>query len=350
MARVALFAAAVAALVALAAAQSCPSADFTGCYTSTGTFFCCPTPATSCSGLSTPDCVATGTSNVVAGAGVVPGAPTPMPTATDTPAPTAGTPAPTAGPITDADILNFALNLEYLEGEFYSWAAFGKGLESSLTGGGGPVIGGQKASLSADAQAYAEQIAIDEINHVKFLRTALGDAAVPEPAIDIGPAFAVAANAAANATLDPPFSPYTDDVTFLLGAFIFEDVGVTAYGGAVPLFSDKNVAGVAARILGVEAYHAGAVRAELAEFVSVVTGYGVTVGDIGNLIVALRAALGGGKETPLVADGFTQLRAVTEGDSLTYVRTTSEVISIVCAGGNKGLFFPNGLNGKINMM
>ncbi len=42
-------------------------------------------------------------------------------------------------------------------------------------------------------------------------------------------AFAVAANAALGMTLDPPFSPYTNNIFFLHGAFIFEDVGVTAY-------------------------------------------------------------------------------------------------------------------------
>jgi hypothetical protein len=42
-------------------------------------------------------------------------------------------------------------------------------------------------------------------------------------------AFSVAANDALNMTLDPPFSPYTNDIFFLHGAFIFEDVGVTAY-------------------------------------------------------------------------------------------------------------------------
>ena len=42
-------------------------------------------------------------------------------------------------------------------------------------------------------------------------------------------AFSIAANAALNTTLSPAFSPYTNDITFLHGAFIFEDVGVTAY-------------------------------------------------------------------------------------------------------------------------
>ena len=39
-----------------------------------------------------------------------------------------------------------------LEGEFYSWAAFGRPLEASLRGGGPPSIGGLKATLSPAIQ------------------------------------------------------------------------------------------------------------------------------------------------------------------------------------------------------
>ncbi len=69
----------------------------------------------------------------------------------------------------------------------------------------------------------------DEIAHVALLRSALGSAAVAQPLIDIGPAFVAAANAAVNATLSPPFDAYANDLLFYHAAFIFEDVGVTAY-------------------------------------------------------------------------------------------------------------------------
>lgn len=59
-----------------------------------------------------------------------------------------------------------------------------------------------------------QSIANDEMNHVKFLRTVLGKDAVKCPQVDIGPAFAVAADAAANTTLKPPFSPYAKCVLF----------------------------------------------------------------------------------------------------------------------------------------
>lgn len=95
------------------------------------------------------------------------------------------------------------------------------------------LLGAKLTVLLRAVQKLAKEIADDEIAHVELLRAALGGAAVPCPLIDIGPAFAAAANAATGAMLDPAFDPYANDVFFLHGAFIFEDVGVTAYGGAV---------------------------------------------------------------------------------------------------------------------
>jgi hypothetical protein len=75
---------------------------------------------------------------------------------------------------TDADVLNFALNLEYLEAEFYLRAAYGRGLSANDVGGRGSlggVNGGRRVNFaSAAVREYAEEIANDELAHVRFLR------------------------------------------------------------------------------------------------------------------------------------------------------------------------------------
>ncbi len=85
-----------------------------------------------------------------------------------------------------------------------------------------------------------------------------GSAAVPQPLINL-----TAVSAGANAALDrelccPPFSYAANDLAGMVTAFLFEDVGVTAYRAA-PLISDKTFLADAISIGLIEAYHAGIV-------------------------------------------------------------------------------------------
>jgi len=255
-------------------------------------------------------------------------------------------PGPVPAPVTDTDILNFALNLEYLEAEFYLRAATGTGLSDADAGtGAGAVTGGAQVTFpTAALQQYAVEIAQDELNHVRFLRQALGSAAVARPVIDLTNSFNAVAMAAG---IGSSFNPFADANSFLVGAFVFEDVGVTAYHGAASLLSSKTYLTAAAGILAVEAYHAAEIRT-LIYGMSVSTGVATYLNDA-NDISAVRASLGGGNETPISA---TTIVAADTTNAIAFDRTTDQVLHIVYASGagkvNKGGFFPNGLNGNIN--
>src|SRR3954469_1706684 len=243
--------------------------------------------------------------------------------------------------ITDVDILNFALNLEYLEVEFYWNAAFGRSLpESDTTGKGdrGKLIGGRKVQFKDMAiKQFAKEIAEDERDHVLFLRKALGKDAVAQPAIDLRNSFNAAAKAAG---LGNEFDPFADDDSFLLGAFVFEDVGVTAYKGAAPLISNKDYLSAAAGILAVEAYHAGNIRTNL-----YLRGLFKPAQAISNL---RDKADRDGDEDQGLGKPFMANIVPTDGNGIAFSRTPQQVLSIVyLGGGKKGGFFPNGLNGTI---
>jgi hypothetical protein len=245
----------------------------------------------------------------------------------------------------DANILNFALNLEYLEAEYFSRAAFGQGLSSADTGGAraGDVNGGTSAvSFSTPAiQQLAEELARDEQAHVRFLRSTLGSAAVPRPDLDFDQSFTNAARAAGLITGGQTFDAFADEESFLLAAFLFEDVGVTAYKGAAPLLRSKSLIGPAAGILAVEAYHAGAVRAYLISM-----GMQEPAQAISNLRDAVDGP--GDKDQGIVHQGRLN-HAPTDAAGMAFGRTTAEVLNIVYLGGAGGGFgfFPSRLNGAI---
>jgi hypothetical protein len=215
--------------------------------------------------------------------------------------------------IPETDVLNFALNLEYLEAEFYSMAVTGTFLNSSVTGGTSKATGGAKVTFTDLRIAdIAAEINADESLHVKFLRSALGASAVAEPTINLnalGIGFATQAQ-------------------FLTLARAFEDTGVSAYAGAATLLSGNNLQ-AAAQILATEAYHAGNLRLEVVQ-------NSITVPALDS------------QDVPPTEQHFFP----TNSNALAIKRTTSQVLAIVyansAAGTKSGGFFPNGVNGNIN--
>jgi ferritin-like protein len=248
--------------------------------------------------------------------------------------------------ISDATVLNFALNLEYLEAEFYSYAAHGYGLPGSLTSGtgkSGPVEGGSKVWFKSKAIGQlAKEIARDEYEHVAFLRAALGKYAVGRPEINISSSFTAAATAAGLIKAGEKFDVYASEDNFLLGAFIFEDVGVTAYKGAAPLIVNKTYLGAAAGILAVEAYHASTIRSRL---------YDRGLSAQADAISAARNSLdGSGSDQGITVGGWENI-VPTDSNGLAFGRTPGEVLNIVYLtpkAAKKGGFFPDGVNGTLN--
>lgn len=256
-----------------------------------------------------------------------------------------GAPTVAQAAVTDPDILNFALNLEYLEAEFYLIAAFGRRLAGTdVTGTGtlGAVTGGKKVDFKSNLiKEYAEEIANDEEAHVKFLRTALAASAVARPDINLNSSFTAAARAAGLIKNNQKFNAFANEDNFLLAAFIFEDVGVTAYKGAARLISDKDILEAAAGLLAVEAYHAGEIRTLLAS-----KGFFQQA----NAISAARDSLDGESDLDQGIGFKNKVNIVpTDANGLAFSRSPDQVLNVVYLGAEPSAasFFPSGVNGTI---
>ena len=267
---------------------------------------------------------------------------------------------------TDADVLNFALNLEYLEANFYHFAVFGTPIDASLQGGMGTlgtIQGGQAVSFTSPVvQRLATEIAKDELNHVTYLRAQLGASAVAQPAVDLSAnatsAFSLAAQSAGVVPAGAIFNPYANDESFLLGAYIFEDTGVTAYIGGSTLITSKAYLEAAAGILAVEAYHPSIVRHTLYNLrlkgPTALRSGTVALDPFAatSAISSARAKLDGTNADDNGIGSATSPTVVDANPSnaVAYARTAAQVLNIVYLNAgvvSSGGFFPSGMNGNI---
>ncbi len=278
------------------------------------------------------------------------------------PAQASSTIVPATAPPTanDINILNFALNLEYLDSTFYHIALLGTPLAAADTvSGNGATPGATPLMTGAGPVPFqtdiirqlGQDLAADEQAQVRFIRNTLGASAVGLPLIDlsVGPTSAFNMVALQSGYIQPGqiFNPYRDENSFLLGGYIFEDVAVTAYGGSAALLSQASaLVQYASSLQSVEAYHAATIRTLLA-----IRGGGAATDGISNLRSMLSSGAAPG--TPN-GDDFGTLDPVSgdvvlapvDANGLSYRRSVAQVLNIVYGNVNRtpGLFFPNGLN------
>ncbi len=129
------------------------------------------------------------------------------------------------GSATDLEILNYALTLEYLEAEFYTQGLAG----NVLTGRDLELVTPIRDHEQAHVTALTETV------------TSLGGTPAEMPMFMF------------------PDGTFTDRDMFLTAASMFEELGVTAYHGQVPLIESAEILGAAASIAGVESRHAAVI-------------------------------------------------------------------------------------------
>jgi hypothetical protein len=240
----------------------------------------------------------------------------------------AGVPPANAATATEVEVLQFALNLEYLEAEFYTYAQYGNGIEkhgvgvNGLANGSNPAEGGKTTGgvqvkwVNEYTGNIGAQIGNDERMHVNLLRDALGADKIAKPEININ---ALGLN-------------ISEQTGALQLARIFEDIGVTAYAGAAGLLTTPSVITTAARILATEAEHVASLRTQI--YV-----YGIST-----------PKLDGADILPPPTGTTNHVLSVNTANGLVATRTPGEVLYLAFgmkANVTRGGFFPLGVNGKI---
>nr|XP_027192146.1 desiccation-related protein PCC13-62-like [Cicer arietinum] len=228
----------------------------------------------------------------------------------------------------DSDHIEFALNLEYLEAEFFLYGSSGHGLD----------VVAPKAIKSA----------------VKGF---------PRPLLDLSKSsFAKVMDSAFGRPLVPPFDPYANDINFLLASYVIPYVGLTGYVGANPLLQNATSRRLVGGLLGVESGQDAVIRTLLYQADNqklLVKPYDVSVAEFTNRISTLRNKLGHGglKDEGLVVSKKQGSEGSVSGNilagdkySLSYPRTPQEILRIVYGSGNEsvpGGFYPHGGKGHI---
>ncbi|KAI3975266.1 hypothetical protein MKX01_033506 [Papaver californicum] len=250
-------------------------------------------------------------------------------------------------PPTYVHFLQFALNLEHLEADYFLFGALGYGLDQvapELAIGGPPLKGPRKANL-------------DEL--ANLIKSTVGG--FPRPLLDLSASnFATIMDNAFGHHLEPPFDSYANSINYMLSSYVIPYVGLTGYVCMNPFLNGYKIKRLLAGLLGVESGQDAVIRMYLYQrSQELVQPYNYTVAVFTERISRLRNNLGmcgikdEGVTVPmnLGADNRTTSNVLSAmHDSKSYGRTLAEILRIVYGTGNEhvpGGFLPNRGDGKI---
>lgn len=257
------------------------------------------------------------------------------------------------------DVLNFALNFEFLEAEFYSYGSTGMSLAANVAASNAataasktpliaspPTITASNVShqpmvtLTGNQQTIVAALLQDEAHHIAGLQAAiigLGGTPITEPSIDFSAGGAIPA--------------ITTNTAYFAAARQFTALGNSAYAGAAAsLISNTAILETASQILGAEAQHLGAVN-YLCITLGITTPSPDARIDAQDVPPNSIQASGG----PTI---FTVTPLTAAAPALGIARTPQQVLGVAYGvstpatttpepGSLKGGFFPNGVNGNV---
>ena len=286
---------------------------------------------------------ALGMTGVAAGAGMMSGCST------------SNSVAVTTASTAQIDMLNFALNVKYLQATFYSFIAKGTDLTGSAVTNSGVVTNPLTAALKftgVNAQQITDmvnEIYYDEKNHVSTLMSLLGISAVFRPAINLGGFGTITATNA------------------LSIARLLEDVGVTAYAGIIGSLSSSDIT-LLGQIMGADSLHAGILRLTALQNPTIAAYIKADTLDVAPFDPGTAALAAAG---PTASGGFFATAGATTASTaypagFAFTRTISQALAILfgtetatgsttsvtvaAIGTTSGGFFPNGVNGNLNQV
>ncbi|KAJ4716810.1 desiccation-related protein PCC13-62-like [Melia azedarach] len=153
----------------------------------------------------------------------------------------------------DRDRIQLALNLEFLEAEFFLYGALGRGLDSiapQLAAGGPPPTGVKKANLDFLTNQIIEEFGYQEVGHLRAIITTVGG--FPRPQLNLSSQiFAEMMDEAVGFRLVPRFDPYFNSINYLLASYVIPYVGLVGYVGTIPNLDNQTSLSLVSGLLGV---------------------------------------------------------------------------------------------------